>query len=187
MNWRPIPDHPNYEVSINGKVRNIRTGLVLKPTVIHRRNRYTLNRKVYFAYRLVWTAFVGPIPPGLTINHIDGNPSNDNIGNLEVMTVLENIQDAVDRYWSQLPKNLTFRHADKIYGTGAPCHLIAASAAANACRLKSPATFENIARRLGLQPLRVMRYKTYLKDDVALIAASIPSKWQRKEPRLRDS
>lgn len=44
------------------------------------------------AHRMVWQYFIGDIPLGLTINHIDGNRFNNNPGNLEVMTLGDNIR-----------------------------------------------------------------------------------------------
>ena len=36
--------------------------------------------------RLVWQVHKGDIPPGLTVNHKDGDPTNNRIDNLELMT-----------------------------------------------------------------------------------------------------
>ena len=43
-----------------------------------------------FLHRMVWEAFNGPIPRGLTINHKNGVKSDNRLENLEVMTNLEN-------------------------------------------------------------------------------------------------
>lgn len=39
--------------------------------------------------RLVWQVHKGDIPPGLTVNHKDGDPTNNRIDNLELMTQSE--------------------------------------------------------------------------------------------------
>lgn len=43
-------------------------------------------------HRLVWAALRGPIPQGMEINHIDGNPGNNAVDNLELVTPAENIE-----------------------------------------------------------------------------------------------
>lgn len=39
--------------------------------------------------RLVWQVHKGDIPPGLTVNHKDGDPTNNRLDNLELMTQSE--------------------------------------------------------------------------------------------------
>lgn len=41
-------------------------------------------------HRIVYAAFVGPLDAQLVINHIDGNPSNNQPSNLELITQAEN-------------------------------------------------------------------------------------------------
>ena len=42
-------------------------------------------------YHLVWNLFVGPVPEGYIIHHIDHNPLNDSLDNLKLMTRSEHI------------------------------------------------------------------------------------------------
>ena len=48
------------------------------------------KRKGYSIHRLVWTTFNGEIPKGLQVNHIDENPLNNCVWNLNLMTSKEN-------------------------------------------------------------------------------------------------
>lgn len=48
------------------------------------------KRKVFMVHRLVYEAFVGPIPPTYWINHKDGVKHNNDINNLEAVTPSEN-------------------------------------------------------------------------------------------------
>lgn len=48
------------------------------------------NEKSPFVHALVLLAFVGPKPPGLQINHKDGNKQNNSLCNLEYCTASEN-------------------------------------------------------------------------------------------------
>lgn len=43
-------------------------------------------------HRLVWEAFNGAIPEGYEIDHVDENKGNNSLGNLRLMTRLENMQ-----------------------------------------------------------------------------------------------
>lgn len=54
---------------------------------------YIKNKK---RARIVYELFKGPIPEGLVINHIDGDKCNDNIDNLEAITMGENNKHAYD-------------------------------------------------------------------------------------------
>lgn len=102
LRWKPVPGYADcYEVSDGGDVRRIATRSG-KPTLkackpgaarggyfsyVLCRDGVTAN---FRAHRLVWTAFVGPIPPGMQINHKDKNKTNNSIGNLELCTQSEN-------------------------------------------------------------------------------------------------
>jgi hypothetical protein len=47
------------------------------------------------AHRLVWYHFNGPIPPGLTINHKNGQKTDNRPSNLEIATQAEQVRHAV--------------------------------------------------------------------------------------------
>jgi hypothetical protein len=42
--------------------------------------------------RLMYEAFKGNIPKGMTVNHIDENKTNDDIRNLELLTIGDNVR-----------------------------------------------------------------------------------------------
>lgn len=54
----------------------------------------TRTRKRLYLHRMVWEAFNGPIPPTLTVNHIDGSHDNNRLDNLELATQLEQTSHA---------------------------------------------------------------------------------------------
>lgn len=49
------------------------------------------KRKLLRVHRLVYEAFVGDIPDGMTINHKDENKENNCLENLELLTVKDNV------------------------------------------------------------------------------------------------
>lgn len=111
--WLPVVERPEvYEISSHGRARSVDhttigkdgklhvlRGVLLKP---QERTGYLLyslwvGERVTgrMAHRLVFSAFVGPIPDGLEINHIDGVKTNNRIENLELVTAKENCAHAV--------------------------------------------------------------------------------------------
>lgn len=105
MCWKPIPHVPLYEVSETGQVRHRRlsakypTRGPVSGTINARGYRVVTvainaKPKTFTVASLVAAAFLGPRPPGLTVNHKDGNKQNDHWTNLEYCTRLENVQHA---------------------------------------------------------------------------------------------
>lgn len=92
--WVPVPGFPEYEISPECRVRSVKRKKLL---TAHSRGGYlyfsfqmngkTTNRT---AHRLLWEAFVGPIPAGMQLNHKDFNKKNNTFENLEVVTPEEN-------------------------------------------------------------------------------------------------
>jgi len=89
--------HPNlpYELSQEGLIFKVNKSGIKKTT----KSKYgyhfiSYSGKTFFIHRLVWETFVGIIPKGLQINHIDGNKSNNSLSNLELVTPAENIHHA---------------------------------------------------------------------------------------------
>ena len=46
--------------------------------------------RLQYVHRLVWQNFVGEIPDGLEIDHIDGNPRNNSLTNLQLLSRRDN-------------------------------------------------------------------------------------------------
>ena len=93
--WKQTLESPNYEISNDGNVRNIKRKVnitLAKNNSGYFRWRRNLNGKVKheFVHRSIWKAFNGDIPEGYTINHIDCNKENNNLDNLECISFYEN-------------------------------------------------------------------------------------------------
>ena len=105
MNWKPIQHSEHYEVSNTGRVRN-RNQKILSP---YKSNKYRaidlykegIIRKC-LVHRLVSTAFV-PNPHNYPeVNHLDGDPTNNNSANLTWSTHKQNINHAINELGSTM-------------------------------------------------------------------------------------
>ena len=93
--WVTVKDHPKYEVSSCGRVRNIKTGRILKQFT-NTQGYYVLSidGRSKRVHRLVADSFYDGDHTGLDVNHIDGNKKNNHISNLEWCTRSENVRHA---------------------------------------------------------------------------------------------
>lgn len=131
--WRFINGYENlYEVSNFGKVRSVSRIITdnhcvrtfksknLKPTKHNGKQPYlyvslSKNGKVKkcFIHRLVAETFIENPFDKLQVNHIDGNPLNNRVDNLEWVTNAENTQHAYDIKLNKL-KQLHVEYKGKI-------------------------------------------------------------------------
>jgi NUMOD4 motif-containing protein/HNH endonuclease len=115
--WRDIPGFEGaYQVSDLGRVRSLDRAVAhrdghrfirgrvlrpsLKPAGYHRvdlrsvgRGSENAERVVAHVHTLVLLAFVGPRPEGLEIRHLNGNPGDSRLINLEYATHSRNLLD----------------------------------------------------------------------------------------------
>lgn len=92
--WHPIND--GYEVSDHGRVRNRKTGRVLKPGKANKSGHLTVmlgRGDKRYVHHLVAVCFVSGRKPGLEVRHRDGNSGNNFWRNLHWSTRGRNTQD----------------------------------------------------------------------------------------------
>ena len=118
--WKDIPNYKGYQASSLGRIRTYdkttftnRHGIrhwknrILKSKMQkrHSSNKYDLRvelwsngkHKTHLVARLVACTFYNkPLDTELTVNHKNGNPSDNCISNLELITKKENIQHAFE-------------------------------------------------------------------------------------------
>lgn len=96
--WIDAKDHPGYEVSNTGYVRNKKSGRILKGSLNKHGGylRVGIDGKHYYIHRLVADSFYdGDMDHKyMDVNHIDGDKLNNELPNLEWMTRKENIDHA---------------------------------------------------------------------------------------------
>jgi len=112
--WKPVPQHLHYEVSSQGRLRNTKTGRVLRPqcnTSGYPSARLGRGTPVRI-HRLVAEAFC-PRSPGCTIvNHTDGDRANNCAENLEWVSYAGNANHAT--YTSHRVRTLTIAQVNRL-------------------------------------------------------------------------
>lgn len=103
--FKEVAGFSNYLVSPCGEVRNCLTNHVFKPskskagylTVGIRNDK---GKRVFkLVHRLVYETYVGAVPEGLVVDHIDNDPTNCQLSNLQAITQRDNI----NRKFANLP------------------------------------------------------------------------------------
>jgi hypothetical protein len=110
--WRPVPGFEAlYEVSSYGRVRSLPRksskfnrvygGGVIKPAPRGRYLRvalsaWTVDGKQHFVnvHRLIAQTFLGPIPEGACVRHLNDDPHDNRVCNLAFGTIADNSADA---------------------------------------------------------------------------------------------
>ena len=90
--FRPHPVLINYEASRGGIVRNRR---LKKPVGTVNNMGYLCfgaGGKIYYKHRIIYEAFNGLIKDGLVIDHVDSDPLNNSLENLQAISQRENIK-----------------------------------------------------------------------------------------------
>lgn len=105
MEWRKVQAYHQYEIAENGELRRIRRsslgGYYYQKPFLSDRGYYSYvlcavgskPRRIATAL-LVAEAFIGARPDGMTINHKDGNKTNNHWSNLEYCSSLDNVRHA---------------------------------------------------------------------------------------------
>ncbi|MDD6530572.1 MAG: NUMOD4 domain-containing protein [Prevotella copri] len=114
--WKPVPGYEEYyECSDNGNIRSLDRYVIqsngMKRLHKGRELKATLNKNGYllvpfsvgkkrvqkYVHRLVAETYLGNIKETYTVNHIDGDKRNNQVSNLEIISVGENNKHAYEK------------------------------------------------------------------------------------------
>ena len=113
--WRPVDHFDNYLVSTEGRVQNRLTGRILRDYNVKGYRQLRLcNEYGCVSFRvhiLVAQTFIGNIPNGFDVAHIDNDKQNNHVDNLEIISHGENIRNA---YRDNLVSRPTSRRVEVI-------------------------------------------------------------------------
>ena len=117
-----IEGYDKYEITKEGNVfsHKGRTPKLLKPQPASQSKKGYLQVRLYddsgelgklqYVHRLVYETFVDKIPEGLEIDHMDGNPRNNSLQNLQLLSRRGN----TDKYNRKKHKILLRDHRDEL-------------------------------------------------------------------------
>lgn len=90
--WKVVIENPQYSVSNYGRVINNTNNRLLKIDTNQKYYRVSFNtKKHYYLHRLVYCTFMNDYDlEGYVIDHIDSNPANNYLNNLQKITIAEN-------------------------------------------------------------------------------------------------
>lgn len=98
---KPIPNHPQYSITEDGRIWSNKYKRWLKPsrgTAGHLQIGLCKNNiRVYkYIHRLVLETYIGSCPEGMECRHLNGNPADNRLENLCWGTHKENAQDMIE-------------------------------------------------------------------------------------------
>jgi len=108
--WKDIPNYEGYQVSNLGRVKSFKRGkeTLLKPS-INTHGYFVVyfykngKQKTFKIHKLVAIAFHGHVPDGthkVCVDHIDNNPLNNHVDNLQLISARENCSKDRNGYLS---------------------------------------------------------------------------------------
>lgn len=124
--WKAIEGFSNYEVSDRGRVRNKDTNYILRPGLAGN-GYYTValykdkKATTQYVHALVSDAFISRREKSMTVNHKDGDKTNNNLSNLEVVTYSDNLQHAYKNGLNKHPKPVRIVETGEVFKSHTDC------------------------------------------------------------------
>ena len=93
------PIFTNYAASKDGEILNVKTGRIFKKNLTDQgyyqfkvNDKKLIKPKNYYIHRFEWECVKGVIPEGFVIDHCDSVKTNNQIENLQLLTLAENVR-----------------------------------------------------------------------------------------------
>ena len=121
--WKPIKDYEEfYEISTYGRVKSLRRKKIMVNKPLGGKGRYLAiclsnapNKGRYvLVHRLVAGAFIKNPKEKPCVNHINNNPEDNHVENLEWVTYRENTQHGIDNGLVNKRRGMTTKVLDKL-------------------------------------------------------------------------
>lgn len=92
MEWRPLKGYEGfYKISERGDIESLITGFIRKPGLEDGHLKIQLlrngRRKNHRIHKLVYETFVGEVPDGYDVHHLDENKLHNHFSNLGLMLI----------------------------------------------------------------------------------------------------
>lgn len=148
--WKPVEGAEGYFVNMEGKVKG-RRGRVLKGFLQSNYPAWSIGgggtSRFRLNHRTVAQTFIGNIPEGWVVNHIDEDKTNANVMNLEICTISHNNRHSVS---SRKPQSKQGAVIEDLSGWK-PIPSIPTAMAHPSGRVASLDRFGNLRERLGYE------------------------------------
>jgi hypothetical protein len=102
--WKTIKEHPNYEASNLGKIRNKLTFNYIEGGYNRRYLRCKLSGIGYNIHRIIAETWIPNTENKPQVNHINGNKHDNRVENLEWCTAYENVRHSFATGLNKGPK-----------------------------------------------------------------------------------
>lgn len=125
--WKDVDNYIGYyKVSDRGRVKNTKTGQILRPglggagylTVVLYKNKKGTTKNVH---ELVTDAFIGKKTKGIVCNHKDGNKQNNNLTNLELVSYKDNLIHAYNNGLNSHKKPVRIIETGEVFNSQIEC------------------------------------------------------------------
>lgn len=94
--FRPLKWNENYLIGNKGRIFSLKSMRCIGNFDSQGYWNVCIDGKHYCAHRLIYTMWIGDIPPNMDVNHDDGNPRNNVPSNYTLMTRSENIKHSCE-------------------------------------------------------------------------------------------